>query len=98
MFFWVIFDFVIFVLCISCLVAENRTVKRIFVCALYAILFFISAFRYNIGGDYSSYVDMFYNVSIYDENIYPEISYRILAEFFRGINIGAQFSLLSILL
>ena len=88
--FWICLDIFLVLLTLSGLTVNKRRKKKILIKFIYLILFFVSAFRYNLATDYSAYVDMFYEVSINDNKIYPEYSYKLFSEILRNLSFDYQ--------
>ena len=94
--FWI--GLVIF--CLGCIAVERllpKSINRIVIYILFMVLCFIAGFRFEIGWDYESYMTMFYNTEI--DDIYPEISFRLISVFFRewGFDFQIIFVIFSIL-
>lgn len=87
--FWIFLDVIISVMS-SCTLLLNENTNKLVLYIILSIILFISFFRYNIGGDYSSYVTMYELVDPFDELPYPEPSFKYIAYFLRLLGFDYQ--------
>lgn len=88
MLYWIIFSIFILILLWCSILCKNTACYTNKVAYLFITL--VSGFRYMIGGDYSEYINMYYDADILVLKAYPEISFTIISVLLKYFGLSYQ--------